>query len=198
MVRAIDGAAANGLYSAAARVSFTASTIGGLLALVVFPELARLRADKASFRTFLVRALALATAVGVATAVAVYFLAGPLMWVLYGPKFMGAVGMLQVLCLVIAFRGTATVALYGANAGGTQKRTVVVAIVFAALSIGADLLLLPRYGAIAAAWVSGIGQLLLAVALVAVSFMWTRSRTRGGPLIVAEGSEADGGGDALI
>jgi O-antigen/teichoic acid export membrane protein len=62
------------------------------------------------------------------------------------------------------------VALYAANALGRSRQIAVVALVFTICNITANVALLPTYGADAAAWISGVGEVALAVALLAVSF----------------------------
>jgi O-antigen/teichoic acid export membrane protein len=171
LVRTIVGAAANGLYGSAARISFTASVLGGLLALVVFPDLARLRKDARSMRSYLAKAAGLAASIGFVTAGILFVVAEPLLVLLYGARFAAAAPFLRVLCLVVAFRGISTVSLYAANAAGRERGALGVAAVFAAVSVGADLLLLPRYGAMAAAWISGVGEVCIALALLAVSLV---------------------------
>ncbi|KAF0207640.1 MAG: oligosaccharide flippase family protein [Actinomycetota bacterium] len=174
-VRTIVGAASNGLYGAAARVSFTASVVGSLLAMVAYPDLARMRDDLAAFRRYLGRAVALAGAVGLSAATLVFIWAGPLLTLLFGAKFAAADSLLRVLAIVIVFRGISTVALYAANALGRSRQIAIVAIVFTVCNVTANVVLLPRYGAAAAAWISAVGEIALASALLAVSF--NRSRT---------------------
>jgi len=168
-VRTIVGAAANGLYGTAARVSFTASVAGSLLAMVAYPDLARMRGNLAEFRHYLARAVGLAGAIGLSAATLVFVWAAPLLKLLFGPEFVAAQTLLRILSIVIVFRGISAVALYAANALGRSRQIVVVALVFTVGNVTANLLLLPLYGATAAAWISGIGEVALAIALLAVS-----------------------------
>jgi O-antigen/teichoic acid export membrane protein len=169
-VRTIVGASANGLYGAAARVSFTASVVGSLLAMVAYPDLARIRSDLIAFRRYLARAVGLAGIIGLTAATLVFIWAGPLLQLLFGAEFVAADKLLRVLAIVIAFRGVSAVALYAANALGRSRQIAVVALVFTICNITANVALLPTYGADAAAWISGVGEVALAVALLAVSF----------------------------
>lgn len=186
-VRTIVGAAANGLYGAAARVSFTASIVGSLLAMVAYPDLARMREDLGAFRRYLTRALSLAGAIGVAAAVLVFVWAAPLLTLLFGSEFAEAAGILRVLALVIAFRGISSVALYAANALGRSRTIALVAITFTIANVTANVILLPRFGATAAAWISGAGEITLATALVLVSLTHIRASTA----VTAPGVVAD-------
>lgn len=174
-VRTIVGAAANGLYGAAARISFTASIVGSLLAMVAYPDLARMRSDLGAFMRYLAKALSLAGAIGVAAAGVAIVWAAPLITLLFGAEFAGAAGILRVLALVIVFRGISTVALYAANALGQSRHIATIAIAFTIANVTANLVLLPRFGAYAAAWISGVGEVALASALVMVSVTHIRA-----------------------
>ncbi len=169
-VRTIVGAASNGLYGAAARVSFTASVVGGLLAMVAYPDLARMHGDAAAFRRYLARSIALAGGIGLAAAAVVFVWSRPLLKLLFGAEFAAADSLLRILAIVVVFRGVSTVALYAANALRRSRHIAVVAIVFTICNVTANVVLLPIYGAVAAAWISAIGEVALAAALLAVSF----------------------------
>ncbi len=177
-VRTIVGASANGLYGAAARVSFTASVVGSLLAMVAYPDLARMRTDIAAFRRYLRRAIGLAGAIGLAAATLAFVWARPLLALLFGSEFAAAAPLLRILAIVIVFRGVSAVALYAANALRRSRQIAVVAIVFTVCNVAANLILLPRFGATAAAWISGLGEVALATALLAVSFSRVRSASQ--------------------
>ncbi len=181
-VRTIVGASANGLYGAAARISTTASVVGSLLAMVAYPDLARMRADAGAFRRYLARALGLALGIGSVAAVAVLVWAAPLLGLLFGAEFSAAADILRVLAIVIVFRGVSSVALYAANARGQSRRIAVIAIAFALVNLSANILLLPHYGALAAAWISGAGEVALACVLVSVAL----GRTGAAPAMEAE------------
>lgn len=168
-VRTLVGAAANGLYGTAARVSFTASVMGSLLAMVTYPDLARMSNDAGAFKRYLAKAIALAGVIGLAAGALIYATAGPLLGLLFGAEFSAAQGLLRILVIVVVFRGISTVALYAANALGRSRQIAAVAVVFTVVNIAANVVLLPRFGAPAAAWISGVGEIALAVSLVVLS-----------------------------
>lgn len=176
-VRTLAGAAANGLYGTAARVSFTASVMGSLLAMVTYPDLARMKTDVARFKHYFRKAITLAGGIGAATGVLIYLGAAPILTILFGTEFEAASGLLRILTVVVVFRGVSTVALYAANALGRSRQIAVVAIVFTIANVSANLLLVPRFGAVAAAWVSAAGEICLAVTLLTVSLGHIRTTT---------------------
>lgn len=124
---------------------------------------------------YLAKALSLAGAIGVAAAGVAIVWAAPLITLLFGAEFAGAAGILRVLALVIVFRGISTVALYAANALGQSRHIATIAIAFTIANVTANLVLLPRFGAYAAAWISGVGEVALASALVMVSVTHIRA-----------------------
>ncbi len=174
-VRSLAGAAANGLYGTAARVSFTASVVASLLAMVTYPDFARMTADLHAFRRYLIKAIALAGGIGVTAGAAIFIAADPLLGLLFGAEFTGAADILRVLVIVVVFRGITTVVLYAANALGLSRRIALVAIVFAVANVTANVLLVPVYGVFAAAWISGVGELALSAALTMLSLGYVRA-----------------------
>lgn len=174
-VRTLVGAEANGLYATAARVSFTASVGGSLLALVVYPDLARIKDDVRRFGSYMRKAVALAAFIGVVAGSIIFFAARPLLVLLFGTEFAPAAPLLRILAIVVVFRGVSSVALYAANALGRSRQVAVVAVVFAVANVLANAILLPKGGAVAAAWISGVGEFALAVTLLMVSFSYIRS-----------------------
>ncbi|MGB4592307.1 MAG: oligosaccharide flippase family protein [Coriobacteriia bacterium] len=177
-VRTLVGAAANGLYGTAARVSFTASVMGSLLAMVTYPDLARMSGDPHAFKRYLTKAIGLAGVIGLAAGVIIFATAGPLLRLLFGAEFSAAQGLLRILVIVVVFRGISTVALYAANALGRSRQIVIAATVFTLANVTANVVLLPRFGAPAAAWISGVGEMALAVTLVALSLGHVRALAR--------------------
>lgn len=174
-VRSLAGAAANGLYGTAARVSFTASVVASLLAMVTYPDFARMSADLRAFKSYLVKAILLAGAIGVTAGAVIFVSAGPLLKLLFGAEFAGAADILRVLVIVVVFRGITTVVLYAANALGLSRRIALIAVVFAAANVTANVVLVPVYGVFAAAWISAVGELALSAALTMLSLGHIRS-----------------------
>ena len=99
-------------------------------------------------------------------------LAPAVIQVLYGPRYAGAVVVLQILLVSIIFGvlGQASrAALLGIESQGWLLKTGLVA---AAISIALDFALIPRYGAIGAAIANTVVQGLWAVAILAP--LWNR------------------------
>ena len=168
-VRALAGAAASGLYGAAARVVFAANMTGGLVAMAVYPELARHRDDPAAFARQLRAALRLALLLCAGVSAGVLFLAAPFVSVLYGDRFAGAAALLRVLAPVTAVNGVVAVSVCAANALGRERLVLRAAAVLLAVNVALNWLLVPRYGAVAAAWVSLAGEVLMAACVLAAS-----------------------------
>jgi PST family polysaccharide transporter len=133
---------------------------------------------------------ALGLAVGASTAVALVLLvfAGPIVRLLLGAEFAGAVPLVRVMSGVVIFNSFAVVGLYSASSLGRERRSLVVVVVMLCLSVLAALVVIPRYGALGAAWVSTLGELGLAAGLMVVSMdmirrilpEWRESRWRTG------------------
>lgn len=188
LVRILAGPAANGLYGAATRVVFAANTLGALVVLAGYPELARLHEDFAGFRHRFWAMVRLAGSVSAAVTVVTMLLARPVVAVLYGAEYAGTIPLLRILAPVVLFDALVVAGIYAGNALGREKRVLgVVATLFAA-NVLANALLVPTFGAAAAAWISVTGEALLAVGLLGVS--WDRIA---GPMTapIGEAAHAD-------
>jgi O-antigen/teichoic acid export membrane protein len=171
-VRALAGAEANGLYAAATRVVFAANTLGSLVVMAAYPDLARLRDDVAGFRQRCAQMLGLAAGIGAAVAAVTVLLAGPIVAILYGPGFAGTEPLLRVLAPIVLMDAVVVGAVYAGNALGRERRVLAVVAAMFAVNILANAVLVPVFGALAAAWVSTLGEVALAAALLAVC--WDR------------------------
>jgi PST family polysaccharide transporter len=169
IVQGAVGAYANGLYGAAARVVFTATAAASIVINAFFPALASSVDDLIRYRSVLLRALLFAGGAGAIIAVSVVVFAGPIVRVLYGPSYNSAVPLLQIMGVVVLFNGLSVTGLYSASALNRERWTLLVVSALATASIAVGLLTIPRYGVVAAAWVSAGGEFLLAVSLLAVS-----------------------------
>lgn len=171
-VRTMAGAEANGLYGAATRIVFAATTIASLVLMAAFPDMARDRDHPDLFRSRFGGALGLAFGIALAVTAVAFFGAAPLVGFLYGAPYERAVPLLRVLAPVIAMNAVVISAVGAANALGRERRALVgIAILFGA-NVVANLLLVPRFGAYASAWISTVGEIVMALAMLAVS--WDR------------------------
>jgi O-antigen/teichoic acid export membrane protein len=166
LVRALAGGAANGLYSAATRLAFTAMVPTILVGLAIYPDLARSHEEPGEFASSLRRGLVMGTLGGVAAAVALFVLSDSLVSLLYGSAYQEAGSLVRILCLVVGAHGVAVVGITAANALGRERRVALVVGLCTALGLGLDALWLPSNGALAAAWVSAASEIVLGVLLM--------------------------------
>jgi O-antigen/teichoic acid export membrane protein len=167
-VRTLAGATANGMYGAAARVVFAANGFAGLVAIAAYPGLSRAYRDRKEFRRRLAGALRLAAPAGAAVSLIALIFATPIVRLLYGTAYDGAIPLLRVLAPVVLLDGIVVSGLNAGNALGRERRVLVVIGTMFALNVVSNWLLVPRFGAYAAAWISTVGEALLAAGLLAV------------------------------
>lgn len=101
-----------------------------------------------------------------------YVVAGPLVRVLYGPRYVETapiLAMAALLAMVKPLMGPAE-ALFRITA--KQGRMLVWATICTVLNLGLDALLIPRHGAWGAAIGNGVGQGVLVVGYVAITVIW--------------------------
>jgi O-antigen/teichoic acid export membrane protein len=184
MLSTITGDAATGWFSAAARV-VEGLKIGHYAVLgALFPVLARgMRPDGAerprfnagqALRPSLIRLLGLAAGM----ALAITALAGPLVPLIYGPRFEPSIRALQILVWsLIPYTLTAVISLrlVASGAEGVVLKGTAAAL---ALSFGLYALLIPRFGLMGACW-----GMLAAECVQAGIFLW---------LNIIGGSQHDG------
>ena len=143
-----------GLYRAAAILLVHLPIAAQVLNRGLFPKVARLMGDPVAAGAELRFATRVVLALGVPVAAGGIWLAEPIMVVLGGEAFRVAAPLLGVLLLGLPLRyvnNTTGMALSALGRQGWRTGAVVVA---AALNIGLNLALIPRFGAMAAAWVT--------------------------------------------
>jgi O-antigen/teichoic acid export membrane protein len=154
LVFEIAGQKAAGLYGAASKVFDRALVIPGSILATMFPMIA------AAYRDDVVRMRALVqTAVEVLLVATLPFvslvavIAGPLMRLLFGEAFASAGPALSVLMIVFAISSFSYVAGDLVIVLRLQRRYIIYATVGLIVNVALNLLLIPTYGFIAAAWV---------------------------------------------
>lgn len=187
-VRTMAGSAANGLYGAATRVVFAANTLGALVVMAGYPELARLHQDPTGFRQRFWAMARLAGAVSAAVSIVTLLLARPVVHILFGAAYAGTVPLLRILAPVVLLDALVVSGIYAGNALGREKRVLGVVAALFATNLAANALLVPAYGAAAAAWISVAGEALLAIGLLGVSWDRIAGRETVG---LAEAAHAD-------
>lgn len=160
-VEPLAGAVASGLYGTAARIVFTATVVAGMIVAAAYPEMAKRQHDCAAFASVVRRAVLLCGSVGIALTIGMAIFARPVIVVLFGVEYNGAVGLLRVLSPVAALNALVAVFYYAGNALGRERLVLRVVAVMLVANIVANLALIPAYGVYAAAWISVIGELLM-------------------------------------
>lgn len=177
-VAGIAGAAANGLYGAAARIAFTANVVAQIVVSAAYPQLAAVRGDGAAYAGALQHALRMVIGASGLVAAGVALLAWPAVWLLYGTAYSAAVPLLQVLSLTVLLNGASALGLYSAVALRRERRSLAVVVGLTPLVVIAYALGVREHGAMGAAWVSVGGEAALAACLLALSgdLLFRRSR----------------------
>ena len=162
-----------GEYTAAYRIVLIVIGLVGLVGAVVFPELVRrFRDDLPAFSRFLTALVRQSTRVGYAMAALVLVAAPQIVLTLYGAEFRQSGFILAVLFLCVPLSYCNSLLGHGLLAAGRERGYLVNIVVTAAVSIVALLLLVPRFGAVSAAWVVLVGEL---VTLTLFTLLFARS-----------------------
>lgn len=169
IVQGIAGAAENGLYGAATRVAFTATVGGGLVMMAGYPELSRVVSSGGAYRETLKQVLRVALLVGGLSGAVIGIGAAPIVHALYGSRFEDAIVLVRVLSLVVLGNSVTLVGMYSASALGREQRAVRLALGMILVNLIANLLVVPRFGATGAAWVSAVGELVMAAGMLYLS-----------------------------
>ncbi|MBN2247174.1 MAG: flippase [Coriobacteriia bacterium] len=165
----LAGEAASGLYGAAARVVFTATVVSTLITQAAYPALVRASSDDAAFRAEMRRALALAVGAAALISVSIMVLAEPILSLLYGPEYLEAAVVMRVLSGVILFNAVTAVSMHSASAQHRERLVLPRILTLTILTVIANVLLIPRYGALACAWISVVGEVFLAGSMLLIS-----------------------------
>jgi|GEM_PF-4819394 len=183
----LAGEAQSGLYGAAARVAFTATAGTSLVAMAVSPRLAAAYRDRAAFGRSAWNAIALAAGAGLLAAVALAVLAEPVMVLLFGVEYAEGAVLLRILAFAVAVKAVGSIGMSCANALHRERKALPRVVVLVVLIALANLVLVPMYGALASAWISVVGELLLMAALLTLSWDMLFGRgKRGEPIEVDE------------
>jgi O-antigen/teichoic acid export membrane protein len=172
----LRGAREAGLYAAAYRFLDVAQLAPGALGAVLLPVLARLWGvgDQERFQRALRLAVAVAAAVGAPVAFGAVVAGHRVASAVYGARFERSGDVLAVLGL--AFFSIATGYVYAGVliAMGRVRIVGAVAAVAAVGSLVADLAVIPRWGAVGAAWVTVVTEYVVSTTLA----LWIHRRHR--------------------
>jgi PST family polysaccharide transporter len=150
-------------YEAAAKLLEASQFMVRPLTLILLPVCAALasREQWDDLRRLMNRMFAGMAALGVAAWGFVAVLALPIVRMVYTSTYDDSAGVLQVLYLSVPGLYTATVAMLLASSTMREKRAVFIMALGVALNVAFNLVAIPRYGALGAAWVTVGSQTLV-------------------------------------
>jgi O-antigen/teichoic acid export membrane protein len=171
---AMAGPAVLGTYAVASKYAELLRLPGTALTWVCYPHLAGVPGTEASRRAR--RYLRPALLAVAAAAVPAFAISGPVISLLYGARFDGAVPQARVLLAGMLLAGVAGVAsayLYARGRPGANSAILGAGLL---VTVVLDVLLIPPYGALGAAWASTVAYLVADAMLVGMLLRLTRDR----------------------
>lgn len=161
-----------GIYGAAYRVLEVLITIPFLYAGVLLPILSQLRAkkDTRQFSAIIGRSLELMLIFAVPLVIGTWALGPELMSAIAGPDFRDSGVVLRILVLAVAIIYLNTVTSHAIVALEAQRKMLPVYAGVAIFTLAGYLLLIPRYGMWAAAWLTVASELIICIASTSVAY----------------------------
>ena len=145
---------ANGIYTTAYRIVDIATIPVNALDAAALPRFFRKNQESpAKVGALSVRLAKRAALLGIVMAICM-FIAAPLIPIIIGEGFKDSVMALRWLCLIPVFRGVHQLTGSAITGMGFQRYRTVAQFSAAALNLGLNLWLIPRYGWVGAAWAS--------------------------------------------
>jgi O-antigen/teichoic acid export membrane protein len=172
---AMAGPAVLGTYAVASKYAELLRLPGTALTWVCYPHLAGVPATEASRRSR--RYLWPALLAVLAAAIPAFALSGPVISLLYGARFADAVPQARILLVGMLLAGVAGVAsayLYARGRPGANSAILGAGLL---VTVVLDLLLIPQYGALGAAWASTVAYLVADAMLLGTLLRLTGTRT---------------------
>lgn len=163
-----------GVYSAAVRLSEVWYFIPIAIVSSVFPAVVRSKAiDEKLYYQRLQRLFNLMVVLSYVVVIPLTLLAGPIINLLYGPSFSEASGMFVILMWAGLFVGLGVAREAWLVNEGLTRFSFATAVVGAITNVVLNIVLIPRWGAIAAAWATLAAQ---AVAVSLSTLLYARTR----------------------
>ena len=155
-------------YQAAAKLLEASQFVVRPLTLILLPVCAALasRQQWSELRRLMHEMFAGMAVLGVAAWAFVALFAMPIIRIVYTAAYDDSVGVLRVLYLSVPGLYIATVATLLASSTLREKRAVLIMVAGVALNVALNLVAIPRYGALGAAWVTVVSQTFVAGWLV--------------------------------
>jgi O-antigen/teichoic acid export membrane protein len=146
-----------GIYNVAYRIMEGGFFIPTIIMIVFFPMLAK----RDRFKEIFGKLLFILGGIGLGTSIALYLLSPTLIGLIYGPKFFGAIAVLQTLSLVILpvfFGNLTTQSLVALD---LNKLYLLVTLLGALLNITINYFVIPPLGAVGAAWATLVTEMFV-------------------------------------
>src|SRR6266511_3986331 len=160
LLPALGGLLAAGAYAAAYKVSEGAGILSSSFTLALFPRLATTSATSDAYRM----ALRILLQLGFPLAAGIALLAEPIIAVVGGREYLpdAAVALAILICyLPLSYANGLT--QYVLIAAGRQRALTVAFVAALVFNLVANVLLIPRYGYVGAAWVTVLSELVLLI-----------------------------------
>lgn len=156
------------IYEAAAKLLEASQFMVRPLTLILFPVCAGLasRRQWAELRRLMHRMFGGMVGVGLAACGFIALLAQPIVHIVYTAAYDDSAAVLRVLYLSVPGLYAATVGMFVASAMNREKPAVLLMGIGVALNVALNLVVIPRYGALGAAWVTVGSQTVIAGSLV--------------------------------
>jgi O-antigen/teichoic acid export membrane protein len=184
------GDAETGFYNAAYNLVFSAVLISNVVNTALYPSLARRTADPAhDLGGIYDRAFRYLMLISMPIAAGIWALAGQIVPFLYTREYAATIPALQVIIWVVPLMFTTEFLGYIVVISNREKLAARSIVISTTVNVLANLILIPRYGYIAAAWMTVITEAILALQYLwllrsqLASIAWKSSLAR--PLIAA-------------
>ena len=199
LVFELAGARAAGLYGAASKVFERALVIPGSILATMFPMIAAVyKEDLGRMRALVQTAVEVLLVATLPFAALVAVLGRPLMRLLFGEAFASAGPALSVLMITFAISAFSYLAGDLVIVLRLQRRYIIYATAGLIVNVGLNLLLIPRYGFIAAAWVCLFTEAVVIGLAMRTALRTIDQRLRLGRISRIVGVSAAGAGAALV
>jgi PST family polysaccharide transporter len=164
MLEDMSGQREVGIYAAATRLSEIWYVIPLAMLASVFPSVVKVReTNPALYKQRLLRLFSLMSGMSLTLAVPIAFLSVPLIRLVYGAKYLdaGPVLAVHIWASLFVFLGSAQEAWNVAE--GLLRLSLYRTLCGAVINVGLNLVLIPRYGSLGAAWATVVSYAFAAV-----------------------------------
>lgn len=162
-----------GVYSVAMQFGDALMLLPGTIAMMLFPELVRAQKTGGTLRPTL-RAAGWTVAFLLPPIVLLWIIAPFIMQTLFGPSFVPAAQILRIMLPGVFALGVASIFSQSLAAEGVPSLQIAIWVVAAAVIIGANLLLIPAYGAVGAAMSFACSYTIAAIGIIGLVLLRAR------------------------